>query len=261
MRPAILLYCLLLTSYLYAQSVVTFVCSDVPVAIPDGPDGIAESFMFIEPWYEILDVNVVVTITHSFDEDIRIYLETPYNDVDPVILAYECGGSGNDYFNTRFNDEATTPICSGTPPFTGDFRPFRALSPLDGLLSHGTWTLRVTDNWPDDTGVIQAWRLEILVDTTASVVVPPLVTEFSVGQNFPNPFNPTTTLPVQLTKPALVELTVVNELGQVVSHRKIEYPAGSHALPIDGSGWSSGAYFAEIRSGNASRSVQMRLVK
>lgn len=83
MRPALVLSGLCLALNLYAQSVVTYSATDVPVHIPD-VNGRAESFISIEPWYVILDVNVVVTITHTYDQDLRLYLEAPDHSV--VIL-------------------------------------------------------------------------------------------------------------------------------------------------------------------------------
>jgi subtilisin-like proprotein convertase family protein len=259
MRPALVLSGLCLALNLYAQSVVTYSATDVPVHIPDGPNGRAESFISIEPWYVILDVNVVVTITHTYDQDLRLYLEAPDHSV--VILAYECGQERDNFIDTRFDDEAQIDICDGQPPFTGNYRPFHSLDILDGQSTHGLWTFRVTDNWASDTGSVQAWRMEILVDTTASVTLPPLANTITVEQNYPNPFNPTTVLPVQLAKPGRLDLTIFNELGRIVSRRAFDFPAGSHILPIDGTTWSSGAYFAQIRTGNEMKSVQMQLVK
>ncbi|MCB9357597.1 MAG: T9SS type A sorting domain-containing protein [Calditrichaeota bacterium] len=89
----------------------------------------------------------------------------------------------------------------------------------------------------------------------------PLAIKFQVSQNYPNPFNPTTVLPVQLMKSGRLELTIFNELGQVVSRREFELLAGSHSLPIDGASWSSGAYFAEVRTQDGAQSMPMRLVK
>ncbi|MCB1060521.1 MAG: T9SS type A sorting domain-containing protein [Calditrichaeota bacterium] len=103
-----------------------------------------------------------------------------------------------------------------------------------------------------------------IVRNTTTAVDPsrgPLAEKLAVRQNYPNPFNPTTTLPVQLLKPGKLELTVFNELGQVVSHREFEFLAGDYSVPIDGSSWSSGAYFAQVRTGDAVQNIPMRLVK
>ena len=242
-----------------AQSVVTYVSTDVPVPISDGPNGRGESTITIDEFYLIQDLNVVVTIMHTFDRDLRIYLDAPNNDV--VRLAYECGQSGDNYIDTHFDDEASIDICSGSPPFTGSFRPDRALDLLDETLTHGTWTLRVTDNFTGDTGTIQAWSMEVTTDTSLSSHTAPHILDFSVGQNYPNPFNATTTLPITLEKSSRIGLRVFNLLGQSVHSNTFDLSAGRYSLPVDASSWTSGSYFAEVSSQNHHQTIRMQLLK
>ncbi len=246
-----------------AQRVITYTSDDVPLAIPDGPAGILNSQMTIPDYYLITDVNVVLSITHTFDRDLRIYLDGPNEDPDDdvVRLAYECGQSGDNYTNTRFDDEAGTGICSGTPPFTGNFRPDHSLELIDNRRTNGVWILRVTDNWTGDTGVLQAWRMEVTIDTTVHAHEPPLASVFSVGQNYPNPFNATTILPLELGYPSLVKLTVYNIDGRTVQQSLQSLTAGHHELPVNGSNWSTGNYFAEIIAGKNKQTVRMLLLK
>ena len=69
----------------------------------------------------ITDVNVRIdTLLHTWDSDVTFYLQRGtigVNIVDNV------GGSGDNFIGTILNDSATTPIASGTAPFTGSFRP------------------------------------------------------------------------------------------------------------------------------------------
>lgn len=242
-----------------ADTTITYSATNVPVSIPDGPSGIAESAMEIFDAYEIIDVNVIVTIHHTFDQDLRIYLEAPNEDV--VRLANQCGLSGNNYISTVFDDEASEFICDGSPPFTGRYQPDQALTLFDNISSAGTWILRVTDNAPQDVGSIQSWALELTYAAVSARELAPLVTEFSVGQNYPNPFNPTTILPIALSRPAMVSLRVFNGMGQTVLNSRYSLGAGSHGLPIDGSGWSSGSYFAKVESDGKSQTARMVLQK
>ena len=55
------------------------------------------------------------------------------------------GGSGDNFTNTVFDDEAATAIGAGAAPFTGSFRPEEPLSAFDGKPVNGTWTLRIAD--------------------------------------------------------------------------------------------------------------------
>jgi hypothetical protein len=89
----------------------------------------------------------------------------------------------------------------------------------------------------------------------------PVSESFKLSQNYPNPFNPTTILPVELAKSAKVDVTIYNEMGQVVSESTYDLSAGQHSLPIDGSAWGSGNYFAKVMAGNEVQTARMVLVK
>lgn len=89
----------------------------------------------------------------------------------------------------------------------------------------------------------------------------PVAESFKLSQNYPNPFNPTTNLPLELAKSAKVELTIYNEMGQIVNHMNYDLSAGQHALPIDGSAWSTGNYFAKVVAGSEAQTTRMVLVK
>ncbi len=101
-------------------------------------------------------------------------------------------------------------------------------------------------------------RYLLLADEAAEVGVGPVAPEqpwrFSLGPAYPNPFNPSTTIPFSL--PAgdpRVELKAYNLLGQEVA-RIFEGPAaaGEHRLHWDASGLASGVYV--LRLGTSSQS-------
>ena len=89
----------------------------------------------------------------------------------------------------------------------------------------------------------------------------PIVREtFLTG--YPNPFNSTTQLRFELSKPSHVELSIINTLGQRVAMLANEdYAAGSQAVFWDASGVASGVYFAQLRAGDQSRVVKLVLMK
>jgi hypothetical protein len=89
----------------------------------------------------------------------------------------------------------------------------------------------------------------------------PVAENFIVGQNYPNPFNPTTSLPISLDKSCTVEITVYNELGEVVSSMTRTFSPGEHTVGFDGSAWASGTYFANVRTNDQQITKKMQLVK
>lgn len=99
--------------------------------------------------------------------------------------------------------------------------------------------------------------------TTTSVdpIGAPLAEGFSVGQNYPNPFNPTTSLPISVIQAGNVEITVYNQLGEVVSSKEYQLSPGTHDIGFDGSAWASGNYFAQVRNSGQSQTLRMTLVK
>ncbi|MFI5222617.1 MAG: T9SS type A sorting domain-containing protein, partial [Bacteroidia bacterium] len=73
--------------------------------------------------------------------------------------------------------------------------------------------------------------------------------QFTLSQNFPNPFKGTTTFPVTLNSSSDVSITVMNVMGQVVSTNKFEKASsGVHNFEIDLSNLNSGVYFYTVES-------------
>lgn len=110
-----------------------------------------------------------MNITHTYDSDLNIYLLHP--DGTTVELSTGNGGSGQNYTNTNFDDNASTSITSGSAPFTGTFKPEGSLSDLNGKSSSGNWSLKVCDDASYDTGTITDWTLEISGDVGAAIYV------------------------------------------------------------------------------------------
>jgi hypothetical protein len=89
----------------------------------------------------------------------------------------------------------------------------------------------------------------------------PVAERFTVGQNYPNPFNPTTILPIELQHAGTVTVSVYDETGRLVSTQNAQLSAGAHDLPIDGSKWATGTYFAQVRQGAQTMIQKMQLIK
>ncbi len=144
----------------------TYDSTDVPVAIPDNTT--VTSILNVPCGGAIIDVNVALDITHTFDADLDIFLIAP--DGTTVELTTDNGGGGNNYTGTIFDDEAATSITAGTAPFTGSFQPEGLLSDLDGRGGEGTWTLEITDDAGADTGTLNSWSLTL--ETTVDGAIP-----------------------------------------------------------------------------------------
>jgi subtilisin-like proprotein convertase family protein len=105
----------------------------------------------------VLDVEVRLNATHTYTGDLDIFLIGP--DATRVELSTDNGGTGEDFTETVFDDEAVTSITAGSAPFTGSFQPEGSLADLDGISSAGTWTLEITDDAGVDQGQLLDWTL------------------------------------------------------------------------------------------------------
>ena len=72
--------------------------------------------------------------------------------------------------------------------------------------------------------------------------------KFSLEQNFPNPFNPSTLIKFNLPEHGLVTLKVYNLLGQVAITLadQQQFDAGTHLIELDAKNLNSGIYFYQI---------------
>jgi hypothetical protein len=86
--------------------------------------------------------------------------------------------------------------------------------------------------------------------------------EFSLAQNFPNPFNPQTAIDFHVSQTCQVVLKVFNLQGQEISVlvNKI-YSQGRHRVLFDGQGLPAGIYFYQIRMKDFQEVRKMVLTK
>ena len=86
--------------------------------------------------------------------------------------------------------------------------------------------------------------------------------EFKLEQNFPNPFNPTTTIQYQLPQDARVTLKVYDILGsEVATLVNEEQQAGYKEVKFNGSNIASGMYVYRLTAGNYISTKKMMVVK
>lgn len=112
-----------------------------------------------------------------------------------------------------------------------------------------------------------AVKLVRSVQVVDGVVTNAVAAGYVVNQNFPNPFNPSTTISFSLAEQSTVSITIYNILGQRV--RQLidgkELFAGTWSVKFDGARSPSGTYFAVIsvrnRTYSCTKTLRMLLLK
>ena len=122
-----------------------------------------------------------------------------------------------------------------------------SLSTTDNILSNHSDTL-------DYQTYLESSRQSLHIDKTK----PDLPTEISLKENFPNPFNPTTTIYYTLPEDRYVKIIIINTLGREVATLVDGYvSAGYKSVTFDASSLPSGVYFYMMQavpsSGDAER--------
>ncbi|MDZ7315185.1 MAG: T9SS type A sorting domain-containing protein [candidate division KSB1 bacterium] len=86
--------------------------------------------------------------------------------------------------------------------------------------------------------------------------------DYALMQNFPNPFNPTTTIVFQLKESGYATLQVYDLLGRrVMTLVDGELKAGTHKITLDASELSPGIYFYSLNAGSFKEMKKMTLIK
>ena len=166
----------------------TYTADDLPLRIKDSNNlsGVTNVDLNIVDIATIEDLNVHISIDHSYIGDISIHLLTPDNKL--IKLSQNLGDKLNDYTNTVFDQEAENPIIFAIPPFTGSFRPFESLSSLRGKNLNGRWTLIIEDNFEGVSGLLKEFSIaacykgKVLLDSDFDTIA-------DIDDNCPNTAN------------------------------------------------------------------------
>jgi hypothetical protein len=85
---------------------------------------------------------------------------------------------------------------------------------------------------------------------------------YNILPNYPNPFNPSTTIRYSLPDASHVTLNIYDITGRLVEQLVNQNtPAGYHTVTWDASGYSSGIYFARMQAGDFVKTQKMVLMK
>ena len=121
--------------------------------------------------------------------------------------------------------------------------------------------------WSGQRGLWEIVLPQAATETAIAEAAGVVPAEFALAQNFPNPFNPSTTIAFQLPLASQVELAIYSISGQRVRTLISGFlPAGHHRLQWDGRNErgapvASGAYLYQLSAGDFVATRQLTLLK
>ena len=260
--------------------------SGLPASIPDNSSAGVSTTLDVGSSFTLSDVNVNVSINHSYVGDLKIVLQSPSGTSVTLLdrpgrttSGYGC--SDNDMAVT-FDDASGVNLeshCSGTTPwYSGTGAPFASLSAFNGQNVSGTWTLTVSDHAGSDTGSVTSWSLDttpvlqgactVCEDTQTGVgeVSQAASGEF-LSANRPNPFDGVTEISFHLSGSSTARLDVFDVSGRLV-RTLVDgvHKAGSHTARWDGRDSagrlvSAGVYFYRLEAEGRTEMQRMSVLR
>jgi hypothetical protein len=119
--------------------------------------------------------------------------------------------------------------------------------------------------WMDNSsGLYQLWTARVPISSLVSVKVPQQIpSEFRLEQNFPNPFNPSTTITYHLPEQSFVSLTMYDLLGNKIETLvQSEQSAGQHFVHFSAENlMASGVYLYRLDAGKNTTYKKMMILK
>ena len=120
---------------------------------------------------------------------------------------------------------------------------------------------RLFDSKQTGTAIVDMGIHEFPEHTTAIEQINTSPGEFNLKNNFPNPFNPTTTISFSLPISATVCLAVYNILGEKVTELlNTKMSSGNHSIVFNASDLSSGIYIYKLSAIGSSKGMRQNYV-
>ena len=103
---------------------------------------------------------------------------------------------------------------------------------------------------------------KMVVPATLTTITSSVLSNFTLSNAYPNPFNPSTTIDFSIPSDSRVVIKIYNLAGQEVATLKEEIiPAGRYSVVWNAKGMPSGMYFYKLSNGSYSETKKMMLLK
>jgi len=256
-----------------AWKIVMYAVGSAPVVVADwrNMDILADTNQFKRVTKLQVNANIVGHPSIGFSTDgSAIFVAFSAAQVDTNSSGAVPGFNYNDIYVTRSTDNGATwsrPKNITNTPDVDEMYP--TIARFNSASNNQAWVGYQSDIIPGSytfTDLQTVSRTyEVLKSVTVGVenvssVVP---ASFSLKQNFPNPFNPTTNIKFDMVKGANVTLKVFDlagkEVATLVDNEFVS--AGTKQVIFEGAKLSSGIYFYTLTAGNFKETKKMMLIK
>jgi len=212
--------------------------------------------LFIDTTFFILNFFVNHEFSHFFPPGYphqginfidSVWMQRYYSDGDSIInisnlLTYNNPSYANSAYQVNF--QLDTSLMKNGYNFY-----YKFLAKDKGIIPEFTWS--------PDTGFYKCeWNFP---NTISEIENKPT---YTLNQNFPNPFNPITTIEYSIAEAGMTEIEIMDMLGRKLKTLVSEFKhGGKYQVSFDASTFSSGVYFYRIKSGEFVRIRKMVLLK
>jgi subtilisin-like proprotein convertase family protein len=203
---------------------------------------------------------VIVLMNHTSVNDLTLNLRAP----NGTAVNFHSGtGSTNNDIMTVYDDFTDSLASNTLAPFSMRCRPVTSLSALPQINQNGYWRLSVTDAASNvDSGRVYLWGIKFISAVGISNINGNIPKEFYLMQNFPNPFNPATTIEFGLNESANTKIEVFDITGKLIELVSENFmQTGTYRFVWNAANYSSGIYLFRLSSGNKSLSKKMVLIR
>jgi len=217
----------------YTTGVVAFPFSTVFTCLNGGTSGLVGKNLGI-----IKNCYSARSVTSGFDQHLRAGL-TPNNPLNTVVSSY-------------FDIDLDVP--EGNSNELG-----RTTAQMKTQSTYIDWDF--SNIWVLNSAINNGYP-SLKVPTPSAISTNLMPSETKLFNNYPNPFNPATTIKFDLQTSGLTKLVVYNTKGELVKTLVNGMQnAGRYSVSFDGSGYNSGVYFYKLEADGKSIVIKMIMLK
>jgi subtilisin-like proprotein convertase family protein len=157
------------TGTIVCESNTTFSGTDLSNAvIGDFAGAQGEVPIVVNQNFSIAKIEVLVDISHTWVQDLTLYLEGPTEIGSPRFRLIQESCGGEDDILATFSDAGISIQCGQNPAIFGTFKPVDPLANFNNLMSEGTWKVIAIDNYNTDGGSIDSASLVFCKSTAVN---------------------------------------------------------------------------------------------